>query len=121
MIERLREIEINSRRFSVGDVVSFHINSKKFGPVCTSGAVLTLPGRFIIQEIESHRRFVSKPETARVYFQVRGLDKIAGTFFVFVSGRPYRRFSVRWRPYRVQAKRTKKGERSGSTKNRRTG
>lgn len=93
---RVFEHKIGTRTFRIGDVVRFG-TGKKHGPRTSAGAAMMLLGSFVIQGIEE----ITRRGIMRVYYEVRGLDKTAGSFRVFAEGKPYKRFGVRWRPYRV--------------------
>lgn len=92
----IHEHQLGTRTFRIGDVVRFG-TGKKHGPRTSAGASMMLLGSFVIQGIEE----ITRRGITRLYYEVRGLDKTAGSFRVFAEGKSYKRFGVRWRPYRV--------------------
>jgi hypothetical protein len=64
------------------------------GPVTSTGAVMSLPGKFLVLRVYGRGQ--------RVWLEIRGIDKTSGTFIAFVQGRAYERFCVTWKPYKVR-------------------
>lgn len=62
---------------------------------------MTLPGQFTVL------RILKKKRSTRRWLEVRGLNKTAGTYIIFVDGRPYSNLGITWKPYRIKRVRLK--------------